>query len=109
MPCRLGRSAFAFPKSLADFPKSLAVFRNHRQTFAPEPGDPQCLPAIEALAGIYRDRSQYADAEPRLERAVRMREASDGLDTAELIPSVDSLAYVEFGLQDRDQTHGVIE
>jgi hypothetical protein len=64
-----------------------------------QPGDPQCLPAIEALAGIYRDRSQYADAEPLLQRAVRMREAADGLETAELIPSVDSLAYVEFGLQ----------
>jgi len=64
-----------------------------------QPGDPQCLPAIEALAGIYRDRSQYSDAEPLLQRAVRMREASDGLETAELIPSVDSLAYVEFGLQ----------
>jgi len=64
-----------------------------------EPGDPQCLPAIEALAGIYRDRSQYADAEPLLQRAIRMREAADGLETAELIPSVDSLAYVEFGLQ----------
>jgi hypothetical protein len=64
-----------------------------------QPGDPQCLPAIEALAGIYRDRSQYSDAEPLLQRAVRMREAADGLETAELIPSVDSLAYVEFGLQ----------
>jgi tetratricopeptide (TPR) repeat protein len=64
-----------------------------------QPGDPQCLPAIEALAGIYRDRAQYADAEPLLHRAVRMREAADGLDTAELIPAVDSLAYVEFGLQ----------
>jgi tetratricopeptide (TPR) repeat protein len=63
-----------------------------------QPGDPQCLPAIEALAGIYRDRSQYADAEPLLQRAVRMREAADGLETAELIPSVDSLAYAEFGL-----------
>jgi len=57
------------------------------------------LPAIEALAGIYRDRSQYADAEPLLQRAVRMREASDGSDAAELIPSVDSFAYVEFGLK----------
>lgn len=64
-----------------------------------QPGDPQCLPAMEALAGIYRDRSQYADAEPLLQRAVRMREAAAGLETAELIPAVDSLAYVEFGLK----------
>lgn len=64
-----------------------------------QPGDPQCLPAIEALAGIYRDRAQYAEAEPLLQRAVRLREAASGLDTAELIPSVDALAYVEFGLQ----------
>jgi hypothetical protein len=64
-----------------------------------QPGDPQCLPSIEALAGIYRDHSQYADAEPLLQRAVRMREAADGIETAELIPSVDSLAYVEFGLK----------
>jgi hypothetical protein len=64
-----------------------------------QPGDPQCLPAMEALAGIYRDRSQYADAEPLLERAVRTREAASGPDTAELIPAVDSLAYVDFGLE----------
>jgi tetratricopeptide (TPR) repeat protein len=64
-----------------------------------QPGDPQCLQAIEALAGIYRDGSQYAEAEPLLLRAVRLREAADGPETAELIPSVDSLAYVEFGLQ----------
>lgn len=64
-----------------------------------QPGDPQCLPAIEALAGIYRDRSQYADAEPLLQRAVRLRESASGLDNAELIPAVDSLAYIEFGLQ----------
>jgi tetratricopeptide (TPR) repeat protein len=42
-----------------------------------QPGDPQCLPAIEALAGIYRDRSQYADAEPLLQRAgAKLRAAS---------------------------------
>ena len=64
-----------------------------------QPGDPQCVPAIEALAGIYRDRSQYADAEPLLQRAVRLREAASGTESAELISSVDSLAYVEFGLQ----------
>jgi hypothetical protein len=64
-----------------------------------QPGDPQSLPAIEALAEIYRDRSQYADAEPLLRRAVHMRAAASGRDSAELIPAVDSLAYVEFGLQ----------
>ena len=64
-----------------------------------QPGDPQCLPAIEALATIYRDHSQYADAEPLLQRAVRLREAASGVDSADLIAVVDSLAYVEFGLQ----------
>ncbi|HTQ56738.1 MAG TPA: tetratricopeptide repeat protein [Bryobacteraceae bacterium] len=63
------------------------------------PGDPGCLPALEALAGIYRDRSQYADAEPLLERAIRLREVASGPETAELIQSVDSLAYVKFGLE----------
>jgi tetratricopeptide (TPR) repeat protein len=72
-----------------------------------QPGDPQCLPAIEALAGIYRDRGQYEDAEPLLQRAVRMREAADGPDTAELIPSVDSLAYVEFGLKKYPEAEGI--
>jgi tetratricopeptide (TPR) repeat protein len=72
-----------------------------------QPGDPQCLPAIEALAGIYRDRAQYEDAEPLLQRAVRMREAADGPDTSELIPSVDSLAYVEFGLKKYPEAEGI--
>ena len=55
-----------------------------------QPGDPQC-----------------EDAEPLLQRAVRMREAADGPDTSELIPSVDSLAYVEFGLKKYPEAEGI--
>ena len=63
------------------------------------PGDPQALPAIEALATTYRDHAQYQEAEPLLWRALRMREAASGPDGAEVISAVDSLAYVEFGLK----------
>jgi tetratricopeptide (TPR) repeat protein len=63
------------------------------------PGDPQCLPALEALAAIYRDGTKYEDAEPLLLRALRLREAVSGPDDAETISVIDSLAYVEFGLR----------
>ena len=66
---------------------------------AAAPGDPQSLPAIEALAAIHREVAAYADAEPLLLRAVRLREAVSGPDSAEMITAVDSLAYVEFGLR----------
>ncbi len=67
------------------------------------PGDPQALPAIEALAALYRDGTQYAEAEPLLLRALRIREAATGPDSAEVISTVDSLAYIEFGLKNYSQ------
>jgi tetratricopeptide (TPR) repeat protein len=63
------------------------------------PGDPRCLPALEALANIYRDRSQYAESEPLYLSALKMREAASGPNGAELIATIDSLAYVYFGLK----------
>jgi len=63
------------------------------------PGDPQSLPAIEALATAHRDRAEYEEAEPLLLRALRLRETSNGPEGAEVISAVDSLAYVEFGLK----------
>jgi tetratricopeptide (TPR) repeat protein len=63
------------------------------------PGDPRCLPALEALANSYRDRSQYAEAEPLYVRALNMRAAASGPNDAELISTIDSLAYVYFGLK----------
>jgi len=63
------------------------------------PGDPQALPAIEGLATAHRDRAEYEEAEPLLVRALRMREAANGPEGAEVISAVDSLAYVEFGLK----------
>ena len=63
------------------------------------PGDPQALPAIEALATAHRDRAEYEQAEPLLLRALRLREATGGPEGAEVISAVDSLAYVEFGLK----------
>ncbi len=63
------------------------------------PADPQALGAIEALASLYRDQTQYEQAELLLLRAIRMREAAAGPDSPELISSVDSLAYVQFGLR----------
>lgn len=66
---------------------------------AATPGDPRCLPALEALANIYRDRSQYAEAEPLYVRGLTMREAASGPNDAELISTIDSLAYTYFGLK----------
>jgi tetratricopeptide (TPR) repeat protein len=63
------------------------------------PGDPQILPALEALANLYRDASQYAEAEPLLVHALRIREAATGPDGPEVIALVDSLAYVYFGMK----------
>ena len=60
------------------------------------PGDPQSLPAIEELATAYRDRTRYAEAEPLIVRALRLREAASGPEGAEVISTVDSLAYIEF-------------
>jgi tetratricopeptide (TPR) repeat protein len=68
------------------------------------PGDAQALPAIETLAVFYRERSQYAEAEPLFLRALRLREAMGGPAGAEVIVSVDSLAYVEFGLRKLPET-----
>jgi tetratricopeptide (TPR) repeat protein len=63
------------------------------------PGDPQALPAIEALATAYRDQARYEEAEPLLLRALRLREAVSGPQSPDVISTVDSLAYVEFGLK----------
>jgi tetratricopeptide (TPR) repeat protein len=71
---------------------------------AASPGDFQSIAALDALAGIYRDQSKYAEAEPLLLRALRLREAASGPDSAEVIASVDSLGYVEFGLRKLPET-----
>jgi tetratricopeptide (TPR) repeat protein len=68
------------------------------------PGDVQSIAALDALAGIYRDQSKYAEAEPLLLRALRLRETMSGPDSSEVIASVDSLAYVEFGLRKLAET-----
>jgi tetratricopeptide (TPR) repeat protein len=62
------------------------------------PGDPQSLTAIEALAAAYREGNHYKEAEPLLQRALRLREAVSGPEGAEVISTVDSLAYVDFGM-----------
>jgi hypothetical protein len=49
------------------------------------PESPQCLRMLDELAGTRRLRTEYA-------------EAVDGLDSPDLISTVDSLAYVYFGL-----------
>jgi tetratricopeptide (TPR) repeat protein len=69
-----------------------------REWDAALPGDAQSLTAIEALAAAYRESNRYADAEPLLRRALRLREAVSGPEGAEVISTVDSLAYVEVGL-----------
>ncbi len=62
------------------------------------PGDPQVLPALEALANLHRNASEYMEAEPLLVRALKIREALNGPDGPEVIALVDSLAYVYFGM-----------
>lgn len=59
--------------------------------------DPEVLGAMEPLAGLFRDESDYADAEPLYERALRIREVSFGLDSAEVLGGLDNLAYCYFG------------
>lgn len=66
---------------------------------AAAPGDVRSLLAIEALATAFRDRSMYAEAEPLFLRALRLREGATGPESADIISTVDSLAYVEFGLK----------
>jgi tetratricopeptide (TPR) repeat protein len=66
---------------------------------AENPADPQCLPALEALAAIWRNTAHYDEAEPLLLRSLRLREDLFGPDHAELLATLDSLAYVEFGLK----------
>src|SRR5437588_490594 len=61
------------------------------------PESPQCLAALEALAGSMRDESEYAEAEPLYLRSLALRQAAFGRDSAELISTLDSLAYVQFG------------
>jgi len=80
-------------KAIAGFERAL------KEWDAVLPGDPQALPAMEALATAYRDRSQYLEAEPLVLRALRLREAASGPESAEVIAAVDSLAYIEFGLK----------
>jgi tetratricopeptide (TPR) repeat protein len=76
-----------------------AFHRAIREWDQASPGDPQSITAVEALATLHRDRAEYEDAEPLLLRALRLREAASGPDSAEVITAVDSLAYVEFGLK----------
>jgi tetratricopeptide (TPR) repeat protein len=59
--------------------------------------DPEVLTALEALAGIHRNASEYDKAAPLYERALRIREIAFGQTSAELIGALDSLAYVYFG------------
>ena len=66
---------------------------------AQNPADPQCLPALDALAAIWRNTAHYDQAEPLLLRSLRLREDLFGPDHAELLATLDSLAYVEFGLK----------
>jgi tetratricopeptide (TPR) repeat protein len=78
-----------------------------QQWDAATPGDPQSLTAIEALAGAYREGNHYAEAEPLLRRTLRLREAVSGPEGAEVISTVDSLAYVEFGLGKMAETEAL--
>jgi tetratricopeptide (TPR) repeat protein len=71
------------------------------------PGDLQSLTAIEALAAAYREGNHYAEAEPLLRRTLRLREAVSGPEGAEVISTVDSLAYVEFGLGKMAETEAL--
>src|SRR5258708_4036090 len=80
-----------------------ALERAVREWDTAAPGDLQSLVAIEALATAYREVKNCAGAEPLLRRALRLREAVSGPEGAEVISSVDSLAYVEFGLEKMDE------
>jgi tetratricopeptide (TPR) repeat protein len=55
------------------------------------------LTALDPLAAIYRDQSNYPLAEEHYLRALRLREAALGSKDPELIVTIDSLAYTLFG------------
>ena len=57
------------------------------------------LTALDPLAALHRDESAYPEAELLYNRALRVREAVVGPKDAELIGTLDSLAYVLFGLK----------
>jgi tetratricopeptide (TPR) repeat protein len=85
---------------LEDKEKARVLFRRAVDLWnSSHPGDPQILPALEYLANLYRDSSEYAEAEPLLLHALKIREAATGADGPEVIALVDSLAYVYFGLK----------
>jgi len=80
--------------------QSIELFKRAIQEWdTANPGDPRSLQALESLSTIYRDAANYADAEPLLMRALRLRETSSGPAHSEVISAVDSLAYVKFGLR----------
>src|SRR5262245_16265875 len=49
------------------------------------PESSQCLGILDALAGVLRDRAEYAEAEPLYVRLLRLREAAFGNGSSELI------------------------
>lgn len=57
------------------------------------------LTAIDELAGILRDETDYAAAEQLYSRALQLRESALGPKDPELISTLDGLAYVLFGQQ----------
>jgi tetratricopeptide (TPR) repeat protein len=59
--------------------------------------DPETLGALEAMAALWRDDANYAEAEPLYERALRIRETWFGRKSAEVIGGLDNLAYCYFG------------
>ncbi len=71
---------------------------------AASPGDYQALPALDTLAGLYRDMMKYEEAELLLERTLRIRESVSGPESSDVITSVDSLGFIEFGLRKMPET-----
>ncbi|MBC7928634.1 MAG: tetratricopeptide repeat protein [Bryobacteraceae bacterium] len=59
--------------------------------------DPETLVALEALASIYRNVSDYEKAEPLYQRSLLIREIAFGPSSAEMLGVLDNLAYVYFG------------
>lgn len=93
-------AAAALDESAGQTDKAIGLLTRAIQEWdAANPSDPECLPALDALATIWRNSAHYDDAEPLLLRSLRLREELFGPDHAELLATLDSLAYVEFGLK----------
>ena len=83
-------------ESERDFVRGLELARTHRAV-----EDPLRAALLNNLAGLYRDRARYADAEPLLEESLRLRESPPGAGPVAIATARLNLAEI-YRLQGRN-------